>query len=55
MKRWEHFNKILGENDSLEKQVQDILSEKIKEQPKVCFAGLGKHIRAWLEEEIKED
>lgn len=54
MKRWEHFNKILGENDSLEEQVQGILSEEIKEQPKVCLAGLGKHIRVWLEEEVED-
>lgn len=54
MKRWEQFNKICGTEDSLELQVQGILAEKIKEQPNVCVLGLEEHIRAWLEEEIKE-
>lgn len=52
MKRWEHFNKICGREDSLQKQINEILAEKIKELPDVDCAGLEQHVRAWLEEDV---
>ena len=54
MKRWEHFNKICGTDDSLQKQVNGISAEKINGQTDIDYVGLKQHIRAWLEEEVKE-
>lgn len=54
MKRWEQFNQICGTSDSLQEQIQGILQEKICRKNNVCVAGLGKHIKEWLEEEVEE-
>ena len=55
MERWEHFNKILGRNDSLQNQLNGIVAEKIKESPETDISTLIPHVIGWLKEEVKED
>ena len=54
MQRWEAFNEMLGRDDSLEKQVEQIYAIKILDHgSKRNFdkKRLEKSIEAWLKEE----
>ena len=55
MKRWEHFNKLLGTNDSLQKQMNGMIVERIKGDPETDIGSYMVDIAYWLTQEVKED